>query len=269
VAAHLGLCPRFGHRRSRAYFHGPVGRSPTRGGVSFGSLIGERQPSPFRGRLSQTREAAPSALRRRRSPRREAGVDPGRTQDFCLRVKAEVDRLRRARFQRRRYERPCVSLENRYTSSRRVEGSNPSPSADPSKSLHRRHFSIEDGARKRGPKRPRSAQFRRECGRVAQRADRTPIAQILVVEGLADALFVWRDPGRREPLVRRGCRVHAKCRLLKRRARGLAGKTTTEKDATRSGATVEKVVHCFVIPAEHPWPQGRVTTSFRVRRFRC
>jgi hypothetical protein len=34
-------------------------------------------------------------------------------------------------------------------------------------------------------------------------------------------------------------------------------------------AEVETVVHCFVIPAEHPWSQGTVTTSFRVRRFRC
>jgi hypothetical protein len=56
--------------------------------------------------------------------------------------------------------------------------------------------------------------------------------------------------------------------LRKRRACGLAGKRRTEKDATRSGATVERV-HCFVIPAEHPWRQGSVTRSFRVRRFRC
>jgi hypothetical protein len=81
------------------------------------------------------------------------------------------------RCQRRRYERPCANLENRYTSSRRVEGSNPSPSAHSSKSLQRRHFSIDDAPWKAGPDQPRSAQFRRECRRVAQRADRTPIAQ--------------------------------------------------------------------------------------------
>jgi hypothetical protein len=66
---------------------------------------------------------------------------------------------------------------NRYTSSRRVEGSNPSPSAEQAKNLQSRDFIELDTTLNPGLAALEEATLGPECASAAQRADRMAIAQ--------------------------------------------------------------------------------------------